>query len=64
MHTYDLCDNDITLETGRGENILRFASTRSEGYKTFFMLNSAEHEHENFSVNKYKNANSWHFHIY
>ena len=32
-------------------------------YKTFFMLNSAEHEI--FSANKYENANnSWHFHIY
>ena len=29
----------------------------------FFMLNSAEHE--NFSANKYENANNgWHFHIY
>ena len=26
------------------------------GYKTFFMLNSAEHE--NFSANKYENANN------
>ena len=59
------------------------------GYKTFFMLNSAEHEicpanksqitdnckfflakhtvaeHENFSADKYENANyCWHFHIY
>ena len=32
-------------------------------YKTFFMLNSAEHEI--FSANKHENANnSWHFHIY
>ena len=31
-------------------------------YKTFFMLNSAEHEI--FPPNKYKNANnSWHFQI-
>ena len=31
--------------------------------KLFFMLNSAGHE--NFSANKYENANlSWHFHIY
>ena len=38
-------------------------NTRALGYKTFFMLNSAEHE--NFSANKYENANnSWHFHIY
>ena len=60
---------------------------RPRGYKTFFMLNSAEHEiclanksqitngansfllniaeYENFSVNKYENANyCWHFHIY
>ena len=30
------------------------------GYKTFFMLNSVEHEI--FSANKYENANnSWHF---
>ena len=35
----------------------------SRGYKTFFTLNSAEHEI--FSMNKYENANnSWHFHIY
>ena len=35
----------------------------ARGYKTFFMLNSAEHEI--FSANKYENANnSWHFHIY
>ena len=37
--------------------------TRSRGYKTFFMLSSAEYEI--FSVNKYENAyNSCHFHIY
>ena len=36
---------------------------RPRGYKTFFMLNSAEHEI--FSANKYENVNnSWHFHIY
>ena len=36
---------------------------RPRGYKTFFMLNSAEREI--FSANKYENANnSWHFHIY
>ena len=36
---------------------------RPRGYKTFFMLNSAEHEI--FSANKYENANNiWHFHIY
>ena len=36
---------------------------RARGYKTFFMLNSAEHEI--FSANKYENANkNWHFHIY
>ena len=35
--------------------------SRPRGYKTFFMLNSAEHE--NVSANKYENANlSWHFH--
>ena len=34
-----------------------------QGYKTFFMLNSAQHEI--FSANNYENANnSWHFHIY
>ena len=34
-----------------------------QGYKTFFMLNSAEHEI--LSANIYENANnSWHFHIY
>ena len=37
--------------------------TRPRGYKTFFMLNSAEHE--TFSANKYENANNnWHFDIY
>ena len=37
--------------------------TWTRGYKTFFMLNSAEPEI--FSTNKYENANnSWHFHIY
>ena len=46
---------------------LNSASSRIQtcppGYKTFFMLNSAEHDI--FSANKYKNANkSWHFHIY
>ena len=36
---------------------------QARGYKTFFMLNSAEHEI--FSANKYENANNcWHFHIY
>ena len=36
---------------------------RSQGYKTYFMLNSADHEF--LSANKYENANnSWHFHIY
>ena len=36
---------------------------KTRGYKTFFKLNSAEHEI--FSANKYENANnSWHFHIY
>ena len=40
-----------------------FVKSRPQGYKTFFMLNSAEHEI--FSANKYENANnSWHFHIY
>ena len=35
---------------------------RPQGYKTVFMLNSAEHEI--FSANKYENVNnSWHFHI-
>ena len=39
------------------------ASSWPQGYKTSFMLNSAEHEI--FSANKYENANnSWHFHIY
>ena len=34
--------------------------SRPRGYKTFLMLNSAEHEM--FSANKYENANnSWHF---
>ena len=36
---------------------------RPQGYKTYFMLSSAEHEI--FSANKYENANnSWHFNIY
>ena len=36
---------------------------RPQGYKTFFMLYSAEHEI--FSANQYENAKqSWHFHIY
>ena len=40
-----------------------FLQTSHLGYKTFFVLNIAKHE--NFSANKYKNANnSWHFHIY
>ena len=40
-----------------------FYAVRPRGYKTFFMLNSAEHEI--FSANKHENANnSWHFHIY
>ena len=35
----------------------------ARGYRTFFLLNSAQHEI--FSANKYENANnSWHFHIY
>ena len=42
---------------------LIFQDIRPRGYKTFFMLNSAELEI--FSANKYENANnSWHFHIY
>ena len=42
---------------------MRIRSVWPRGYKTFFMLNSAEHEI--FSTNKYENANnSWHFHIY
>ena len=46
---------------GRNESLLLFLYPW--GYKTFFMLNSAEHEI--FSANKYENAkNSWHFHIY
>ena len=37
--------------------------TWPKGYKTFFMLNLAEHEI--FSANIYENANnSWYFHIY
>ena len=36
--------------------------TTPQGYKSFFMLKSAEHEI--FSADKYENANnSWHFHI-
>ena len=37
--------------------------TRARGYKTFFMLNSTEHE--NFPAHKCYNANNcWHFNIY
>ena len=37
-------------------------NVRPWGYKTFFMLNSSEHEI--FSANKYENANYFgHFHI-
>ena len=39
------------------------ACSRSGPEVKIFMLNSAEHE--NFSANKYENANfCWHFHIY
>ena len=35
----------------------------ARGYKTYFMLNSAEHEI--FFAKKYENAKiNWHFHIY
>ena len=34
---------------------IRFKSVRARGYKTFFLLNSAEHE--TFSADKYENAN-------
>ena len=54
---------------GFTERIIDFSDTlcgrtaRPRSYKTFFMLNSAEHEI--FSANKYENANnSWRFHIY
>ena len=48
----------------RHDNIKSFSYIiRPRDYKTFFMLNSTEHEI--FSANKYENANnSWHFHIY
>ena len=40
-----------------------FAGHTGPEILNFFMLNLAEHE--NFSANKYENANnSWHFHIY
>ena len=40
-----------------------FLKPWAQGYKAFFMLNSAEHEL--FYANHYENANnSWHFHIY
>ena len=53
----------------------KHTETGPRGYKSFFMLNSAEHENfsankyehanEIFSANKYENANdSWHVHIY
>ena len=48
----------VKVETG-----WQIEQTWPRGYKTFFMLNSAEHEI--FSAYKYENANkSWHFHIY
>ena len=52
-------------ETTRYEPYLdqQFANIWPRGFKTFFMLNSDEHEI--FSASKYENANnSWHFRIY
>ena len=87
------CPNEEALHHWLSKNALRDDSVQTarirrliwpRDYKTFFMLNSAEHEvcpanksqitnncifflakHENFSANKYENANyCWHFHIY
>ena len=53
-----LVDSDDTDQTVRMRRVIC-----PRGYKTFFMLNSAEHDF--FSANKYENAkNSWHSHIY
>ena len=52
-----LCHSQIVM------TCMTKSETRPRGYKTFFMLNSAEHEL--FTATKYENANkSWHFHIY
>ena len=52
-----------TTRKNKGSGLTDRRVIRPRGYKTFFMLNSAEHEI--ISANKYENANnSWHFHIY
>ena len=57
-HLCALAQNILAALVDRFSNI-----SWSRGYKTFFMLNSAEHEI--FSANRYENPNkSWHFHIY
>ena len=47
-------------------NASRLCLIWPRGYKTFFMLNSAEHNIFSAYSCKYENANnySWHFHIY
>ena len=45
------------------QSLIQEVYFRAQGYKTFFMFNSAKLEI--FSANKYENANnSKHFHIY
>ena len=61
-----LADSEGSDQTARIRRLIWAFAVRicpAPRLKTFFMLNSAEHEI--FSVNKYENANnSWHFHIY
>ena len=53
IHTHSICcHREIRIPALFG---WRKYNIWPRGYKTFFMLNSAEHE--NFSVNKYENAN-------
>ena len=56
------CKKEISVKNDHNQskmaNIVDSDESWSRGYKTFFMFNSAEHE--NFSANKYENANiSW-----
>ena len=56
-------DPDESARYEQSQKDLHCKDIWSRGHKTFFMLNSAEHEI--FSANKYENANnSWHFHIF
>ena len=71
MSTHNICFSGeiekykcFLVEKSALSGAVKFAKEiRLQGYLTFFMLNSAEHEI--FSANKYENAsNNWHFHIY